>query len=52
MKKRLLAILLALIMLIATAVILYKHRENFVRIYRGTEFGLRSVIRGDNRVEK
>ena len=43
---------MALIMLIATAVILYKHRENFVRIYRGTEFGLRSTIRGENRVKK
>ncbi|MBR3973991.1 MAG: glycerol-3-phosphate acyltransferase [Oscillospiraceae bacterium] len=40
----------ALIMLIATAVIIYKHRVNYVRIYKGTELGLRSAIRGDNRV--
>ena len=42
----------ALIMCIATAVILYKHRANYVRIWKGTELGLRSAIRGDNRVVK
>lgn len=31
----------ALILLIATAVILYKHRENFVKLMNGTEIGLR-----------
>lgn len=41
----------AVIMLLASAVILYKHRENYVRIYKGTELGLRSAIRGDNRVK-
>ena len=38
------------IILIATAIILYKHRENFVRMYRGTEIGLRSANRGEHRV--
>ena len=44
--------LTALIMLIATAVILWKHRENFLRILQGTEFGLRSAIRGENRIKQ
>ena len=43
---------LPLILLIATAVILYKHRENYPRIWNGTELGLRSAIRGDNRLDK
>ena len=43
---------LALILCVATAVIFYKHRENFVRILKGTEIGLRSAARGDNRVDK
>ncbi len=38
------------IICIATAVIIYKHRENFVRIWKGTEIGLRSANRGDHRV--
>lgn len=41
----------ALVICIATVVILYKHRANYVRIYKGTELGLRSAIRGDNRVK-
>ena len=44
--------LLAGILCIATAVILYKHRENFPRMLNGTEIGLRSAIRGDNKLEK
>ena len=43
------SIVLPLILLIATAVILYKHRENYPRILKGTEIGLRSAIRGDHR---
>ena len=39
-----------LIVCIATAVILYKHRHNYVRILRRTEIGLRSTIRGEHRV--
>ena len=37
---------------VTTGVILWKHRENYVRIFKGTELGLRSAIRGDNRVKK
>lgn len=37
------------ILCIATAAILIKHRENYVRIYRGTEIGLRKANRGDHR---
>lgn len=44
--------ILALILCVATAVIFYKHRESFVRILKGTEIGLRSAARGDNRVDK
>lgn len=42
--------LLALILCIGTAVIVYKHRMNYVRIYNGTEMGLRSVMKGKHRV--
>ena len=44
------SILLALILCSATVVILYKHRMNYVRIYNGTEIGLRSVAKGKHRV--
>ena len=37
------------ILCIATAAILIKHRENSVRIYRGTEIGLRKANRGAHR---
>ena len=40
---------LPLILFIATAVIIYKHRDNFVRIWNGTEIGFRSANRGDHR---
>ena len=43
--------ILAAIVIIASAVILYKHRENYVRIYKGTELGLRGVSRGEHRVK-
>ena len=46
------SILVAAILAVATAVIFYKHRENFPRILNGTEIGLRSAIRGDNKLEK
>lgn len=46
------SLLLALILLVGTAVIFYKHRENFPRMLNGTELGLRSAIRGDNKLEK
>ena len=44
--------IIALIIFIATAVIAYKHRENYPRMLNGTELGLRSAIRGDNRLKK
>jgi glycerol-3-phosphate acyltransferase PlsY len=43
------SILIPLIILLATAVITYKHRENFVRMHNGTEIGLKSTIKGENR---
>jgi len=45
------SIILASILLIATAVIVYKHLENFKRIANGTEIGLRSTAKGKNRVK-
>lgn len=44
--------LLAGILLIGTLVILYKHRENFVRMANGTEIGLRSAAKGERRINK
>ncbi len=45
-------IIMALILCIASGIIIYKHRGNLVRIYRGTEIGLRSANRGDHRIVK
>ena len=45
------SIVLALILLIATAVILYKHRENITRLRNGTEIGLRSTAKGEHKVK-
>ncbi len=42
--------ILLLILLIATGVILFKHRMNYMRILKGTEIGLRSASRGDHRL--
>ena len=42
-------LILALILCIATAVIIYKHRDNYVRIWNGTEIGFRRANRGDDR---
>lgn len=41
--------ILPLIILTASILIIYKHRENFVRIYKGTEIGFRSANRGEHR---
>ena len=42
--------ILAMILLIASGVILYRHKENLVRIFvTGDEIGLRSANRGDHR---
>lgn len=46
------SLLLAAILCIATAVMLYKHRDNFSRILKGTEVGLRRANRGELRVKK
>lgn len=43
------SLLLAAILSLATAAILLKHRENFLRICQGTEIGLRRAHRGDDR---
>lgn len=40
---------LPLIILAASFLIVYKHRENLVRIYNGTEIGFRSANRGEHR---
>ena len=44
--------LMALIISIASTVIIYKHRNNLIHIYRGTEIGFRSANRGEHRVSK
>ncbi len=46
------SLITALILLIATLVILYKHRENFVRLANGTEIGLRKGGSGKHRVKQ
>ena len=43
-------IIAACILLIGTIVIVYKHRENITRLRNGTEIGLRSAAKGENRV--
>ena len=43
------SLLLAAILSLATAAILFKHRENFFRLCQGTEIGLRRAHRGDDR---
>ena len=40
-----------LILCVATGVIIFKHRKNYVRIWKGTEIGLRSTIKGEHRVK-
>lgn len=45
------SLITALILCVATAVILYKHRENFVRLLNGTEIGLRRGGSGKHRVK-
>ena len=46
------SVMLPLILLVATGVMIFKHRDNFLRIRNGTETGLRSAIRGDNKINK
>ena len=40
-----------LILCIATAVIACKHRENYPRMLNGTELGLRSALKGENKLK-
>ena len=42
----------ALIVSVVSLIILYKHRQNYVRILNGTETGVRKAGRGDLRVKK
>lgn len=44
--------IVALIVLLASAVIFIKHWENYPRMLNGTELGLRSAIRGDNKLNQ
>lgn len=44
-------LLAASIMMIASVVMLYKHRENIVRLCNGTEVGLRSANKGEHRIK-
>ena len=43
--------LLPLVLLIASAVIAWKHKDNYVRMYNGTEICFRKAGRGDYRVK-
>lgn len=43
--------IIALILCVATAVIIYKHWDNYVRIWKGTEIGLRSAAKGEHRIK-
>ncbi len=40
-----------LIMLVATTVVIWKHRENYKRILKGEEIGLRSTAKGEHRMK-
>ena len=44
-------ILLPLILAVASAVLIFKHIENIHRLLNKTEIGLRSTIKGENRVK-
>ncbi len=45
------SLILALILAVATVTIFFKHRENIPRMIKGTELGLRSALKGENRVK-
>ena len=45
------SVISGLIVCIASLIIAYKHRVNFVRIYKGTEIGLRYANRGEGRIK-
>ena len=45
------SLLIPLILLLASAVIAWKHKDNYVRMYNGTEIRFRKAGRGDYRVK-
>ena len=45
------SLILPLILLIASLVIAWKHKDNYIRMYNGTEIRFRKVGRGDYRVK-
>ena len=45
------SLLIPLILLVASAVIAWKHKDNYVRMYKGTEIRFRKAGRGDYRVK-
>jgi len=45
------SLILALILLVGSIVILYKHQENILRLRTGTEIGLRSTAKGEHRIK-
>ena len=45
------SLLIPLILLLASAVIAWKHKDNYVRMYHGTEIRFRKAGRGDYRVK-
>ena len=44
-------LILMLILCVPTTVMLFKHRDNFVRIRKGTEVGLRCAIKGEHKMK-
>lgn len=44
--------LVAAVLCVGTATILWKHRDNMVRICKGTEIGLRSTMQGKHRIKR
>jgi glycerol-3-phosphate acyltransferase PlsY len=44
--------ILPCILLVGSVVIWLKHRENFVRMWNGTEIGLMAAFKGEHRVKK
>lgn len=45
------SLILVLILCVASIVMIFKHRTNYVRIWKGEEIGLRSTVRGERRVK-
>lgn len=45
------SLMVALVLLVGTAAVFYRHLENIPRMIRGTEIGLRSTIKKEHRVK-